>query len=88
MIRFSRFLLLIGFCISSMMTHADDNSLLIAPAQQCSLERIASEPKLTLEECLIFVSSAMLIARNLFLASTGIKATMLHRDFQGSTEMV
>ncbi len=54
MIRFSRFMLLIGFCMSSILAHADDNALIIPTAQQCSLERIASEPKSALEECLIF----------------------------------
>ena len=54
MIRFSRFMLLIGFCMSSMLTYADDNLLIIPAAHQCSLERIDSEPKLALEECLTF----------------------------------
>ncbi|HHX33914.1 MAG TPA: sel1 repeat family protein [Gammaproteobacteria bacterium] len=52
MIGFSRFMLCIGFCMSSILAYADDNSLIIPAAQQCTLERIASEPKVALDECL------------------------------------
>lgn len=52
MIRFGRFMLFIGFCMSPLVTYADDNSLIIPIAQQCSLERIANQPKVAFEECL------------------------------------
>lgn len=54
MIRFSRFMLLIGFCISSIIAYADDRPLIIPTTEQCTLERIASEPKAALEDCLTF----------------------------------
>lgn len=54
MIHFSRFMLLISLCIASMVARADDNALIIPATQQCTLERIASEPKLALEDCLTF----------------------------------
>lgn len=54
MIRFGRSMLLIGLCMSSIAANADDNSLIIPAIHQCSLERIASEPKAALEECLTF----------------------------------
>ena len=53
MFRFSRFMLLISLCISSIASYADDHPLLIPVAPQCTLERIASEPKIALEECLM-----------------------------------
>lgn len=81
MIRFSRFMLLIGFCMSSMITHADDNSLIISPAQQCSLERIASEPKLTLEECLIFAQLGYADAQ-FVLGEYWYQGQQTPRDFQ------
>ena len=51
---FSRFMLCIGFCMSSLLAYADDNSLIIPATQQCSLERIASDPKVALDDCLNF----------------------------------
>jgi TPR repeat protein len=54
MISFGRFMLLIGFCMSSIIANADDNSLIVPTSHQCSLERISVEPKLALEECLTF----------------------------------
>ncbi|HZJ92520.1 MAG TPA: tetratricopeptide repeat protein [Thiopseudomonas sp.] len=54
MIRFGRFILSIGFCLSSLFVHADDNSLLIPATHQCTLDRIASEPQRALEDCLNF----------------------------------
>ncbi len=81
MIRFSRFMLLIGFCMSSMITHADDNSLIISPAQQCSLERIASEPKLALEECLTFAQLGYADAQ-FVLGEYWYQGQQTPRDFQ------
>jgi TPR repeat protein len=52
MIRFSRFMLLIGFCMSPLFAYADDSLLMTPTVNQCSLEHIASEPKPALEECL------------------------------------
>ena len=54
MIGFSRSLLLIGLCMSSVVAHADDDSLITPTAHQCSLERIASAAKPALEECLTY----------------------------------
>ncbi len=54
MICASRFMLLIGFFLSSVVALADDTPLIIPVTHQCTLERINSEPKQALEECLTF----------------------------------
>lgn len=52
MIRFSRLTLLISLCIAPLVSYAEDRPLIVPATQQCTLERIASEPKIALDECL------------------------------------
>lgn len=81
MIRFSRFMLLIGFCISPALTYADDNLLITPTADQCSLERIASEPKSALEECLNFAQLGYADAQ-FVLGEYWYQGQQAPRDFQ------
>lgn len=81
MIRFSRFMLCIGFCISSVAVHADDSFLILPTADQCSLERIAGEPKSALEECLNFAQLGYADAQ-FVLGEYWYQGQYAPRDFQ------
>lgn len=54
-IRFSRFLVLVGFYMLSItISSADDLALIIPVEQRCTIEAIASQPELALQDCLTF----------------------------------
>lgn len=81
MISFSRFMLFIGFCMSSIIANADDNSLIIPVTQQCTLERIAAEPKQALEECLTFAQLGYVDAQ-FVLGEYWYQGQQAPRDYQ------
>lgn len=81
MIGFSRFMLFIGFCITSALACADDNSLIIPATEQCSLERFSSEPKIAFDECLNFAQLGYADAQ-FVLGEYWYQGKLTPRDYQ------
>lgn len=81
MIRFSRVMLLLSLLITSLVSYAEDRPLIIPTAQQCTLERIASEPKTALEECLTLAQLGYADAQ-FVLGEYWYQGQLVPRDYQ------